>query len=149
MQLRALFDGAYGKYNNHSSSYANSYPGRCQCDLMFEAGRGFGAYRRGPTSNNSNYLADFWKLREIGLNLILPESLTSRIGAERASLSLSGREIARLWQAQDEILAADSYGGRGGIEISDPETGIGIGGESNFFTMPPISNFSATLRVTF
>ena len=84
---------------------------------------------------------DFWKLREIGLRYNLPESLTQRIGADRASLAFSGRELGILWRAQESAWGAHITD----PEQADPDPGAG----ENNRVSPPLSNLSVELRVTF
>jgi hypothetical protein len=84
--------------------------------------------------------ADFWKLREVGARYNLPEFVNALIGAERASLSLSARNIAILWRAQDE---------NWGLKLQDPEFGPGTDTGTAWFIEPPLSSVHATLRVTF
>jgi hypothetical protein len=74
--------------------------------------------------------------------------LVSRIGAERASLALSGRELAILWQKQPDVKRPITNV-TPGLSVGDPEMGRPLGGQSNFRTMPPLTTLSASLRVSF
>jgi hypothetical protein len=86
----------------------------------------------------------FWKLRELGARVTLPESLISNIGSDRGSISISANNLWSLWQEQPDIW---------GAVVSDPEFGsagqLGGGGSSNFFVSPPMSSVSATLNLSF
>jgi hypothetical protein len=84
--------------------------------------------------------ADFWKLREIGASYDLPQSLIQRAGADRASISISARELATLWRAQDHL--GGTAAGAPGRYFNDSEAG-------ELRRLPGISTFAATLRVTF
>ena len=136
LQLHVMADGAYGKWNNTSTSYGNDYGTRCVCSVMRDAEGAYGAWWDSPHSNTSNYRADFWKLREIGLRYELPEMLVGRIGADRASLSLSGRELAIIWQKQPDVKRPITNETMG-LSVGDPEMARPLGGQSNFRTMPP------------
>jgi hypothetical protein len=91
---------------------------------------------------------DFWKLRELGLRYAVPESLAQMIGAERASLSVSAREVAILWQKQ-ETLGIDRGGNTGNPRphALDPEIGRNSG--QGHRTTPPTTHLHLTLNVTF
>ena len=91
----------------------------------------------------AKYDADFWKLRQLGVRYSLPESLISRIGATRASLSLSADEVAILWTKQDETIF--------GHHIADPEVRGGNQRESisTWTNGAPLSSMNAELHVTF
>ncbi len=86
------------------------------------------------------YDASFWKLREIGVRYNLPESLVSRIGADRASLALFGRELGVIWRKQSHV---------GSLPIPDPEASNSSRGTANWRATPPLTSLSATLRLTF
>jgi hypothetical protein len=63
------------------------------------------------------------------------------VGAQRASLSFSARNLLTIWQAQKRIY---------GVPITDPEYGSpSLDGDSNYYETPPLTNVSITLRVTF
>lgn len=140
-QLFALAEGQYGRWGQENAAewghiYNNTLISRTEDDPMWVAGD-----RLGDDLAKQLYDGDFWKLREIGLRFTLPASLVSRFGAERALLSVSGRNLWTLWQAQPEIW---------GVKVSDPEFGTPtVSGDSNFWVQPPFANATATLRVTF
>jgi hypothetical protein len=91
---------------------------------------------------NCYFDQDFWKLREVGLRYNLPQGLVAPMGAERASLAFSARNVMTLWQAQKRI---------NGHVVTDPENGNpnNITGGGNFYAQPPLSSVNMTLRVTF
>ena len=57
--------------------------------------------------------ADFWKMRELGLWYTLPEGMVQIAGADRASISVSGRNLFTIWRHSPTDL--------GGKSIPDPE----------------------------
>jgi hypothetical protein len=84
--------------------------------------------------------ASFWKLRELGVQYQLPQSMIQRTGASRASLGLSAREIGTLWRAQDTLGGTEA--GAPGRHIPDAEAG-------ELRRLPGIATVAATMRVTF
>ena len=85
---------------------------------------------------------DFWKLREVGIRYLVPESLSSRIGAENASLILSAREVGIIWRRQATTLA--------GIQLADPEMGYSNNLTGSVQkTTPPLSRMTVEARVSF
>jgi hypothetical protein len=93
----------------------------------------------GTQWTTSLYDGAFWKLREVGARYNIPQSLVGPIGASRASLALSARNLWIIWAAQKEIY---------GLNVTDPEFGNPDGG-SNVRAQPPTVNWNLTLRVTF
>ena len=84
--------------------------------------------------------ASFAKLREVSLNYTLPEAWIGRTGVSRASVNLAARNLLTIWQAQDNI---------SGAPVTDPEARrVGSLSSSNS-NVPPLSNITATMRVTF
>jgi hypothetical protein len=142
VQVNALFDGAYGmtnfETNGSGHSYDNSYLSRCECDALFVAADRLGGYV--PSNDRALFDASFWKLREVGVRYELPSMFVERLGADRASLNVSLREVATLWTGDTDVA---------GLPIADPEMGRPIPGQSNYRAMPPLSTVSATLRVSF
>ena len=142
LQLFALAEGAYGRegvdnvlewghrYNNTLLSQTEDSPLYVAADdANFQDDR-----------KKENYDADFWTLREIGFRYTIPQSWLA--GADRATFSLSARNVAFIWRAQTTI-----FGG----QVGDPELGSveNITGASNFRASPPTASISATLRVSF
>jgi hypothetical protein len=85
--------------------------------------------------------ASYIRLREVGARYSLPESLVSRIRADRASVSVAARNLWYLWRKQEEL---------GGARVPSPEI-VNPTNEGAFslFQWPPLSTIEATLRVTF
>jgi outer membrane cobalamin receptor len=141
LQLFAVAEGQYGRLRDandreYSHVYRNSMVSRLQDDPEWVYG-----FAVGDDTKASLYDADFWKLREVGARFTVPAHLTRVVGAERATLSLSARNLWTIWQAQPDIY---------GVPISDPEYGSpSLDGDSNFYETPPLTNVSVTLRVTF
>jgi hypothetical protein len=141
LQLFALAEGQYGRWKDandkeFSHVYGNSKVSRLQNDPVWVYG-----YAVGDDTKRSLFDADFWKLREIGLRYTVPAPLVRRVGAERASVAFSARNLWTIWQAQSHIY---------GVPVSDPEFGSpSFDGDANFYETPPLTNVSVTLRVTF
>ena len=92
--------------------------------------------------------ASFAKLRQVSANYTVPADISSRIGADRLTLTLSGHNLWTVWQATDEVF---------GYPIRDPEqrdtgaAGNDPGGLHAYVqeAWPPIKRFMLTARVTF
>ncbi len=141
LQLFALAEGQYGRWKDandkeFSHVYGNSKISRLQNDPAWVYG-----YAVGDDTKRSLFDADFWKLREVGLRYTVPTLLVRRIGAERASLAFSARNLWTIWRAQSDLY---------GVQVTDPEFGApSFDGDANFYETPPLTNISVTLRVTF
>ncbi len=141
LQIFALAEGQHGRWSQENGKewghiYNNTLVARLEDDPVWVAGD-----RLSDDLKRELYDASFWKLRELGARYTLPQSFVQRGGAERASVSVSARNLWTLWRAQEFI-----YGGK----ISDPEYGTPtLSGNSNFWEMPPLASFNVTLRVTF
>jgi hypothetical protein len=147
LSVFALAEGQYGRTNQASDKmYGHVY--LASPDARIEINPVFMAEVLGsPTSTTSTmgrtfYDADFWKLREIGARVSIPNSVARRFKASNASIALSGRNLLTLWQAQEYI---------NGLKITDPEYGnpSNAGGGGSFYQTPPLSSVTATLRVSF
>jgi hypothetical protein len=91
---------------------------------------------------------DYWKLREISTRYAVPESLARRIGADRASLAFSMREVAILWMAADRLgIDAGGKSPNPGQRPLDPEMGRANGNGCR--AAPPSTTAHVTLNVTF
>lgn len=89
----------------------------------------------------ADYDASYIRLRELGLRYQLPESLIGRTGADRASLSLSARNLWYLWRKTEDV---------SGVPIPSPEIANPQSeGAFSLFQWPPLTTFEATLRVSF
>jgi TonB-linked SusC/RagA family outer membrane protein len=81
----------------------------------------------------------FIKLREVTLNYILPKTFANKIGAQRASIGLYGRNLITWLPA--------------GNKVVDPEVsnyGTDLASEyGEFRTAPPLRYYGASLKVTF
>jgi hypothetical protein len=117
--------------------YNNTYYSRTENDPKYVAGNRCGTCY---TAQVNQFDADYIKLREFGATYQLPESMAGRIGAQRASLAFSAREIATLWAAQDEIWYAT---------VSDPQLGGARTDDTLNRQIPGFSSASVTLRVSF
>lgn len=86
--------------------------------------------------------AGFLKLREISVAYSFPDRWTSKLGVDAARLRVGGRNLATLWQAQEEIY---------GRPVMDPEvreTAEELDGYVQT-VLPPMTSFSATLSLNF
>jgi hypothetical protein len=133
LSLHALFDGQFGALGTDERDagvrYGNSYMIRCYCDPVFAAQFQYG-------DNRSQGLADrgFVKFRELGARYQLPGLLTERIGADRAALTLSGRELG-IWRKERELWGAGM--------LDDPEK------TDSYRAIPALTRWTAELNVTF
>ena len=80
---------------------------------------------------------DFWKLREVSVRYDLPEFITSRIGASRGSLTVSGRNLGT-WTDYTGMDPEINWNGSG--------DNFGV---SEFLTQPPVRYYTARLNFTF
>jgi TonB-linked SusC/RagA family outer membrane protein len=94
----------------------------------------------------SQFPAGFARLRQISAQYTLPPSLAGRIGADRASVTLSGNNLWYLWQQTDWWY---------GVRVGDPEIGANTGSGAQFRTgggnsdLLTGSTVSMTVRVGF
>ena len=141
LQIFALAEGQYGRWSQANDKEwghirNNSKVSRLEDDPLWVYGDGVG-----DDTKRELYDADFWKLRELGVRYALPRSWAEWMGAARASVSLSARNVWTIWRAQSEIY---------GLRVTDPEYGTPtLDGNGNFWETPPISSLSVTLRATF
>lgn len=86
--------------------------------------------------------AGFLKLRNVSLNYAIPEDIVARLGLSRASLTLSGQNLAILWQEQEELF---------GRSIIDPENRLTSSETSGYVqtTLPHMTSLSAKLDISF
>jgi hypothetical protein len=99
------------------------------------------ALRREPTGMYRN---DFARLREVAVQYTLPAAWSRRVGANRASITLAGRNMAYLWTKETHAMY-------GGLKIYDWEMGTGseeFGGESQA-PDPSMAAFTVNMRVNF
>ena len=147
LQIFALAEGQYGRWIGSTDAqyacgiYRNCYEAVVRTEPLFLAGNLSGPF---PDDRyQGRYLADFWKLRQIGMRYSFSRAVAQRVGADRIALSVSANNLFRLWQATDEDLA--------GNPIYDPEYTIPGDDPQQLalWEMPGMSSISATLRVTF
>ncbi len=111
------------------------------------------AYRTVGRNPMGTYKAGFARLREVSLSYSMPPSLAQRIGAQRGSISVAGRNLAMLWTAQEGWNTPRSgqiFPEVGDGRLWDPETR----GSANLSTgfqsvMPPLANAVVTVRLGF
>jgi TonB-dependent SusC/RagA subfamily outer membrane receptor len=103
------------------------------------------------TGITNEFDASFIKLREVSLNYTLPTSLATRAGASRASITVAARNLWSIWQRTWTIGDVTLPSGESylGVPVTDPEArraGNLIYSNSN---VPPVANFTVTMRVSF
>lgn len=125
--------GQHGIFNNSKVAVERSEP-------VVEAYRKLGHwYQLGV------FDAGYAKLRDVSMNYTFPSRLARKIGASRASITVSGRNLATVWVAQQGIH---------GVKIMDPENrwidpnGRGLQAYLQSL-LPQFTQFLTTLRVSF
>ena len=147
LQIFALAEGQYGRWlANIEAQYGCGFFRNCRkaverTDPIWLAGRLFGAYA--DDRYQGRYPASFWRVRQLGLRYSLPSSITSRIGADRASFSLSANNVFTLWQKVDTDLAdAPIYDAEYAANGDQPSA-------IQLWETPPIASLSAVMRISF
>ena len=107
--------------------------------------------RAQQTGLTNQFDASFAKLREISLNYTLPTSLAARAGASRASINVAARNLWTIWQATYTIGDATTPSGETypGVPVTDPEARRAGSLTASNSNVPPLTNFTVTMRVTF
>lgn len=97
------------------------------------------AYGISSQRNLFGYLekADFWKLRELSATFFVPEEFAGRFGAERASITVTGRNL-KTW--------TDYTGMDPEINSAGANDNFGTG---EFLTQPPVRYFTVRVNLTF
>ncbi|MGH7541679.1 MAG: TonB-dependent receptor domain-containing protein, partial [Gemmatimonadota bacterium] len=85
--------------------------------------------------------AEFLKLREVSVTLFAPAQWARTLGADRVSLTLSGRNLIT-WTGYSGVDPEVNTFGAQGVD------GAGFG-QSDFGTQPPVRYFTARLNVSF
>jgi outer membrane receptor protein involved in Fe transport len=81
------------------------------------------------------------KLREVALTYTLPRSAARHVGAFSATITVAGRNLATLWQAQKEIY---------GVKVTDPEARPQFDQAATIFNLlPQYAQFMTALRLSF
>ena len=111
------------------------------------------AYRTFGRNPLGTYDASFARLREVSLTYSLPSTMAQRIGANRGSVSLAGRNMLMLWTGQEGFNTPRSgqvFPEIGDAVIWDVET-RGSGDLSGGYqtVMPPMANAVLTVRLSF
>jgi hypothetical protein len=149
LQLHARVDGRGGHMFMDAdppvshTSFTNSSLSNLKNNAVFQAYRRLGRQPLGFTN------AGFVRLRDLSATVTLPESWAGRIGGSRASITVSARNLALLWQEQEYVELPD-----GSIipdpKILDPERRF-TGGQGNFVEalVPPLASVMTTFRLSF
>jgi TonB-linked SusC/RagA family outer membrane protein len=133
LSLHVSADGQFGRIGSEERGaglrYGNGWNYRCHCDALAEAMLQYGDGRYGGAPDYG-----FIKFREAGARYSIPSSIAERIGATRASLAVSGRELG-LWRKEGYIWNSAMTG--------DPETT-----DTNRI-IPPPTRWTVELNVAF
>ena len=135
-------------YRGNYIAYNNTERFRCRfrlCQALIDPGTPIDEQARAvasllhPSQTVWGYMerGDFWKLREVSVRYTLPEAITSRIGAARGALTLSGRNLG-VWTDYTGMDPEINWNGSG--------DNFGI---SEFLTQPPVRYYTARLNFTF
>jgi hypothetical protein len=150
LELTALIQGQYGRWyddGDAASRTNNGTLGGLQANSQAAQVMTDPYWLVGQIVNDDRYQgrfdASFWRLREISARYQLPADLVSSVGADRASVAVSARNLWFLWRRQAEDL--------GGSHISDPENVGALSQSPNIGLqqVPAISSFAVTFRVAF
>ncbi len=156
-RITAMVDalGGHWQGSDYLGARSTSYP---TSQLVYLQDNAIGqAYRQVTRNGLSFHRAGIAKLRELSLSYTLPESVVDRVGASRASVTVGGRNLWRIWFQQQragdwcEGVDGRSYGPDRCEIVTDPEMsrpGYDFGNESGG-DWPPLSSYSLRLNVTF
>jgi hypothetical protein len=151
LTMTALVDAGFGRIyadrmKQWHDRYNTSYESLSQNIPMYAAG-----YRLGQAEYRAYFDGDFIKLREVGIRYQLPSGVAERIGADRAAIAFSGRELANLYTGHQGLgypVTAKDLNTPPMMPL-DPETGRGAEGDGGHRSYPPLSSFSIRFDLTF
>ena len=156
-RITAMVDalGGHWQGSDYLGARSTSYP---TSQLVYLQDNAIGqAYRQVTRNGLSFHQAGIAKLRELSLSYTLPAAVVDRIGASRASVTVGGRNLWRIWFQQQragdwcEGIDGRNYGPDRCEIVTDPEMsrpGYDFGNESGG-DWPPLSSYSLRLNVTF
>ncbi|TVP49554.1 MAG: hypothetical protein EA350_01860 [Gemmatimonadales bacterium] len=152
-RIYARIEGAGGNYQEDSSGPAAITSVGVMESSFLRDDPFIAAYRTYGRSPLGTFDASFVRLREVSLTYAIPGSLTERVGASRASVTLAGRNMMMLWTGQEGFNTPRSgqvFPSIGDAVIWDVET-RGTGDLSGGFqtVMPPMANAVMTFRMSF
>ena len=124
--------GAHHLFRNTRAILTNSHPILEAYDQI----SGFSWFESGF------YGAGWAKLRNVSATYTLPDEMVSTIGASRAALTVSGQNLAILWQETEELF---------GRRIIDPENRLTASETSGYVQtgVPHLTSILVTMRLTF
>ena len=139
VRVSGLLDHRSGFYNNNFTEVFRCFFLSCQGlndpnAPLFEQARALDAVL--GTGQPFIEDASFWKLRELAFTLLIPGDLVGRIGADNASLSVTGRNLAT-WT--DYTGLDPELSGQGATNFSTRE----------FLTQPPVRTWVVRLNLGF
>ena len=149
LQVFAMVDAEHGRWLNDFNiscrhdycGFPNSRASMLRDDPVFVESSLLVFRHPADSRRWADYDASYVRLREIGARYQLPSSVTGLAGAERASLSVSARNLWYLWRKTDDV---------SGVPIPSPEIANPQSeGAFSLFQWPPLTTFEATLRVSF
>jgi hypothetical protein len=90
------------------------------------------------TKSNAGFIEDAWfiKLRELAFTFFLPNSMARSVGADRATLTLAGRNLFTITDYS-------------GIDPEVQTNQAGNFGSAAFFSQPTVRYWTARLQLTF
>jgi TonB-linked SusC/RagA family outer membrane protein len=155
LQINTKFDASYGRTAGDRLKlwhhrYNSAYGALTMNDPLYYAGYSYAGNQWAQMAYSSS---DFWKLREAGVRYELPESVAAHIGAARAAIGFSGRELATLWWRDGGALglgpvSPKAFNMPASVSV-DPEFGRPTLGDGGHRTLPPHTSFHLRIDVTF
>ena len=151
LQITALVDGQFGGIGEDQMSvwhhrYNTAYGMLLRDDPMY-----FYGYALDQWGGMAYYDRDFWKLREVGIRYQIPDAWAGRIGANRASLTFSGSDLAVLWASNTGtgVYPSQKELNWPHATILDVDFGRSAEGDGGHRSDPPVSTFNLRFDVTF
>jgi TonB-dependent starch-binding outer membrane protein SusC len=145
-EVFGLVDGEFGRwgrdtglYCRHTGCFSNTLASLVRDDPAYVEGVVYMSRHPTDLTRDRIYDADFFKLREVGARYQVPRTWLDRSGIDRATVSLTGRNLWWLWRRQTQITGAN---------IPDHQT-TSPTGASQLFQWPSLSSVTAAVRVSF
>ena len=149
LQVFALVDAEHGRWLNDFNiscrhdycGFANSYAAKTREDPIFVQSSTFWFAFPSDSRMWADYDASYIRLREVGLRYQIPQSLLDVTRVDRASFSISARNLGYLWRKQEDV---------SGVPIPSPEIANPQSEDAfSLFQWPPLTSIEASLRVSF
>jgi TonB-linked SusC/RagA family outer membrane protein len=146
LRLQGQFDykGGFRQFNNTEVFRCTATGNNCRAmhdpDAPFDQQARAVVRRFHPTASNFGFIedAEFLKLREVSISYTLPEGLSNRFRADRATVTLAGRNLA-------------TFTGYTGVdpEVNSQQGALNGFAVSDFLTQPPIRTVVLRLNLVF